>query len=102
MIRDGDIAIGFYLGMDYDENEQLPIYHALLLSVIEKAIQWRCKTISFGRTALEAKSRLGCQPETTTVWIRHRVPLLNLMVQQILKNVHHQEPPQRNPFKELA
>lgn len=102
MIRDGDIAIGFYLGMDYDENEQLPIYHALLLSVIEKAIQWRCKTISFGRTALEAKSRLGCKPETTTVWIRHRVPLLNLMVQQILKNVHHQEPPQRNPFKELA
>lgn len=102
LIRDGDTAIGFYLGMDYDENEQLPIYHALLLSVIDKAIQWRCKTISFGRTALEAKSRLGCKPETTTVWIRHRVPLLNMMVQQILKNVHHQEPPQRNPFKELA
>ncbi|MCH1495310.1 MAG: GNAT family N-acetyltransferase [Rubripirellula sp.] len=102
MIRDGDTAIGFYLGMDYEENAQLPIYHALLLSVIDKAIQWSCKTISFGRTALEAKSRLGCKPETTTVWIRHRVPLLNMMVQQILKNVHHQEPPQRNPFKELA
>ncbi|MGB7325624.1 MAG: GNAT family N-acetyltransferase [Rubripirellula sp.] len=102
VIRDGETAIGFYLGMDYEENATLPIYHRLLLAVIEQAIRWRCRRISFGRTALEAKSRLGCKPESTHVWVRHRVPLLNAFVQQILKTVSHDEPPERNPFKDAT
>lgn len=100
--RDGETAIGFYLGMDYEANARLPIYHALLLAVIEQAITWRCKRVSFGRTALEAKSRLGCQPEKTHIWVRHRVPMLNFLVQQLMKNATHEEPPQRNPFKDAT
>ncbi|EMI41515.1 GNAT family N-acetyltransferase [Rhodopirellula sp. SWK7] len=102
VVRDGETAIGFYLGMDYDANNDLPIYHRLLLAVVEQAITWRCKRISFGRTALDAKSRLGCQPVETHIWVRHRVPLVNVFVQQLLKNVSHEEPPQRNPFKDAA
>ncbi|WP_158222866.1 GNAT family N-acetyltransferase [Rhodopirellula sp. MGV] len=102
IIRDGETAIGFYLGMDYEANSRLPVYHALLLAVIEQAIRWRCKRISFGRTALDAKSRLGCKPEATHVWVRHRVPLLNFVVQQIMKTVNHDEPPERNPFKDAS
>lgn len=102
IIRDGETAVGFYLGMDYGANGRLPVYHALLLSVIEQAIRWRCKNISFGRTALDAKSRLGCKPENVQVWVRHRVPILNFFVQQILKNVNHDEPPERNPFKDAS
>lgn len=102
VIRDGETAIGFYLGMDYEANARLPVYHALLLAVIEQAIHWGSKSISFGRTALEAKSRLGCKPDTAHVWVRHRVPLVNFVVQQILKNVNHDEPPERNPFKDAT
>ena len=102
VIRDGETAIGFYLGMDYAANARLPVYHALLLSVVEQAIRWQCKNISFGRTALDAKSRLGCKPENVHVWVRHRVPVLNFVVQQILKNVNHDEPPERNPFKDAS
>ncbi|MCC9601903.1 GNAT family N-acetyltransferase [Stieleria sp. JC731] len=102
IIRDGETAIGFYLGMDYEANSRLPVYHALLLAVIEQAIRWQCKRISFGRTALDAKSRLGCKPEATHVWVRHRVPLLNFVVQQIMKTVNHDEPPERNPFKDAS
>ncbi|TWU47712.1 GNAT family N-acetyltransferase [Rubripirellula reticaptiva] len=102
VIRDGDTAVGFYLGMDYESNATLPVYHRLLLAVIEQAIRWRCRRISFGRTALDAKSRLGCKPEAAHVWVRHRVPLLNAFVQQILKTVSHDEPPERNPFKDAT
>ena len=102
IIRDGETAIGFYLGMDYDVNARLPVYHALLFAVIEQAITWRCKRVSFGRTALEAKSRLGCQPEKMHVWVRHRVPVINFLVQQLMKNATHEEPPQRNPFKDAT
>ncbi|MBM80496.1 MAG: GNAT family N-acetyltransferase [Planctomycetaceae bacterium] len=101
ILRDGDTAVGYYLGLDYDSNEKLPIYHRLLFLVIEQAIEWGCQRISFGRTALEAKSRLGCQPEQTFVWVRHRIPLLNAVVRQLLKAVPHAEPPERNPFKSV-
>lgn len=100
VVRDGDTAIGFYLGIDYEANAELPIYHRLLLAVVEQGIAWQCDRISFGRTALDAKSRLGCVPEETHVWARHRVPVLNVIVQQIMKNVHHAEPPDRNTFKQ--
>ncbi|MFP6762436.1 MAG: hypothetical protein VB858_02420, partial [Planctomycetaceae bacterium] len=62
-------------------------------------IDWNCHRISFGRTALDAKARLGCTPEPAFVWIRHRVPVLNLAIKQLLKAVPHAEPPPRNPFR---
>lgn len=99
VVRDGDTAVGYYLGVDYDANAELPVYHRLLFAVIEQAIAWKCRRVSFGRTALDAKARLGCQPEPTFVWIRHRVPVLNLAVRQLLRAVPHTEPPERNPFK---
>lgn len=99
VLKDGDLAVGYYLGLDYDVNERLPLYHRLLYAVIEQGIAWKCSGISFGRTALEPKARLGCRPVPTSVWIRHRVPIVNLLVRQLLKAVPHDEPPDRNPFK---
>ena len=99
VIRDGSTAIGYYIGIDYEANADAPIYHRLLFAVIEQAIRWRCERISFGRTALDAKARLGCVPEPMFVWIRHRVPVLNVFVRQLLRVVSHDEPPERNPFK---
>lgn len=100
VVRDAETAIGYYVGVDYEANARLPLYHRLLFAVIEQAIAWKCRQVSFGRTALDAKSRLGCHPEETAVWVRHRIPLLNFFVQQLLKNVTHDEPPERNPFKD--
>jgi predicted N-acyltransferase len=98
-IKDGDTAIGFYLGVDYQANDSSPIYLRLLYSVIEDALDMGCSRISFGRTALEPKARLGCVPEEMSVSIRHRVPLLNLLIQPLLDTIHHDEPPERSPFK---
>jgi predicted N-acyltransferase len=99
VIRDGQTAVGYYLGLDYEANAKLPVYHRLLYAVIEQSIRWGCSQISFGRTALDAKARLGCQPVPTFVWVRHRVPMLNLIVRQLLKVVPHDEPPERNPLR---
>ncbi len=102
VIRDGDTAVGYYLGVDYSVNADLPVYHRLLFAVIEQAIRWGCRRISFGRTALDAKARLGCVPEPTFVWVRHRVPILNVAVRQLLRAVPHTEPPDRSPFRSQA
>ncbi|MEO2037007.1 MAG: GNAT family N-acetyltransferase [Planctomycetaceae bacterium] len=100
VVRDRSAATGYYLGVDYDANAKVPVYHRLLFAVIEQAIRWRCDKISFGRTAIDAKARLGCQPEPTFVWSRHRIPMLNVAVKQLVRTVPHAEPPERNPFRE--
>ena len=99
-VRDADACIGYYLGLDYRVNADVPIYLRLLQAVIENAIQMQVRRVSFGRTALEPKARLGAQPVPMHVWIRHTAPVLNPLVRQLLKVVPHDEAPERSPFKD--
>jgi hypothetical protein len=68
--------------------------------VVGHAIDLGCKQLSLGRTALEPKARLGAHPDPMRIWIRHRIPMLNLIVRGLLHTIDdHEEPPERNPFK---
>jgi len=31
--------------------------------------------------------------------VRHRIPMLNVLVRALLHTISHDEPPERNPFK---
>ncbi len=98
-LRDGDTAIAYYIGFDRAAAEGLPLYLRLLHATIGDAIAWRCPRLSLGRTALEPKAALGAKPEPMSVWLRHRVPMLNWMLRGLLGAVPHAEAPERNPFK---
>lgn len=102
-IRDGETAIGYYIGFDRDAaDEGLPLYLQLLRATIADAIDWRCSRLSLGRTALEPKAALGAKPEAMAVWVRHRVPAFNWLLRGVLGAVPHAEAPERNPFKTAA
>ncbi|HUR57685.1 MAG TPA: GNAT family N-acetyltransferase [Opitutaceae bacterium] len=99
-VRDGDTAIGYYIGFDRAvAAEGLPIYLQLLHATIAHAIEWRCTRLSLGRTALEPKAGLGARPEPMSVWVRHRVPAFNWLLRGLLETVPHAEAPERSPFK---
>lgn len=99
-VRDGETAVGYYIGFDRTANADIPIYFRLLQSVIGHAIALGCKRLSLGRTALEPKARLGARPDPLRIWLRHRIPMLNLIVRGLLRTIDdHDEVPQRNPFK---
>lgn len=99
-VRDGDTAIGYYIGFDRTAAaEGVPIYLRLLHATIADAIAWRCTRLSLGRTALEPKAGLGAKPEPMAVWVRHRVPALNWLLRGLLEAVPHAEAPERSPFK---
>jgi hypothetical protein len=99
-IRDGEMALGYYIGFDREAAATgLPIYLRLLHATIADAIEWGCKGLSLGRTALEPKAALGAKPEQMSVWLRHRVPALNWIFRGLLGGVPHAEAPERNPFK---
>jgi predicted N-acyltransferase len=99
-VKDGETAVGYYIGFDRKANAGIPIYFRLLQAVVGHAIELGCKRLSLGRTALEPKARLGARPDPMRVWIRHRIPMLNLIVRGLLHTIDdHEEAPERNPFK---
>ncbi len=99
-VRDGETAVGYYVGFDRKANAEAPIYFRLLQEVVDHAIKLGCRRLSLGRTALEPKARLGARPAPLRIWIRHRIPMLNVLVRALLHTIsHHDEPPERNPFK---
>jgi hypothetical protein len=99
-VKDGDTAVGYYIGFDRKMNAEIPIYFRLLQAVIGHAISLGCTRLSLGRTALEPKARLGARRDPMRIWIRHRIPMLNLIVHGLLHTIDdHEEPPERNPFK---
>jgi hypothetical protein len=99
-VRDGETAVGYYIGFDRKTNADAPIYFRLLQAVVDDAIRFGSRSLSLGRTALEPKARLGARPDPFRIWIRHRIPLLNVLVRGLLHTIsHHDEPPERNPFK---
>lgn len=99
-LKDGDIGIGYYVGFDYAANDVAPVYFRLLQCVIADAIALGCRRLSLGRTALEPKARLGAKPVGLHVWMRHRMPLLNLVIRPLLAAIPHGEAPERNVLKE--
>lgn len=97
-LRDGETAIGYQIGFDRDAATKAPIYLRLLQATIDSAIQLGCRRLSLGRTALEPKARLGATAQPIEIWLRHRIPALNLLVKGLVGHVHHDEAPERNPF----
>ena len=53
----------YYIGFDYESNRIHNLYFNMLFFGVATAIDCRCKTLIMGRTALEAKARLGCEPK---------------------------------------
>lgn len=98
-VRDGETAVGYYIGFDRATNAEVPVYLRLLQAVVADAIGLGCRRLSLGRTALEPKARLGARPAPMRVWLRHRAPALNVAVRGLLRAVPHDEAPDRNPFK---
>ncbi len=101
-LQDGATAVAYHIGFDRAAAEQHPLYLRLLHASIEHAIALGAKELSFGRTALDPKARLGAKPQPMAVWLRHRQPVLNQLTLRLLGLVPHEEAPQRNPFKAAA
>jgi hypothetical protein len=100
-LKDGETAYGYHIGFDKADPAlaDLPIYLRLLHASVADACSLGCKRLSLGRTALEPKAKLGAKPEAISVWLRHRQPVMNVFVRNLLGMVHHDEAPERNPFK---
>jgi Acetyltransferase (GNAT) domain len=98
-LLDNETAVGYYIGYDKATNATAPIYLTLLGSCVDDAIEMGAKRMSIGRTALEPKAKMGCQPVALVCAVKHRLSALNPLLSAITRNVAHDDPPERSPFK---
>lgn len=103
-MRDGEGAIAYYIGFDRQlASAGVPLYLRLLQAVVEDAIAMRASCISFGRTALDPKARLGAAPRPIRCFVAHRIEPLNVAVRALIEAMPEPDlPPERNPFREAS
>ncbi|MBS0307884.1 MAG: GNAT family N-acetyltransferase [Proteobacteria bacterium] len=101
-LKDGDIGYGYHIGYDRTVAADVPLYLRLLHAAIADGLALGCRCLSLGRTALEPKAGLGARPEAISVWMRHRQPVMNLFVRNLLRVIPHEEAPERSPFKKAG
>lgn len=91
----------FYIGFDYERNSALQLYFNILFFAVEQAISLRKEKLILGRTALEAKARLGCKPRYLQTFLYIRNPVLRAWVtrQQGRFSAGEGEWESRHPFK---
>lgn len=91
----------FYIGFDYEKNRALNLYFNILNFSIEQAIKFKKEKLILGRTALDAKARLGCKPKylSTFVYVKNRFVRTGIL--SVQKNTSEQEGAweNRHPFK---
>lgn len=99
-VKDGETAFAYHIGFDRVAAESgVPVYLRLLHASLAQALAFGCRRVSFGRTALEPKARMGCRPDPTFVWARHRQPLFNQFLQPLMKLIDPDDAPEFTPFK---
>lgn len=93
----------FYIGFDYEKNREYNLYFNMLYFAIEKAIAYEKPKLILGRTALDAKARLGCKPAYLNTYLHIKNGIVRNRVIQAQKNTSDKEGTweARHPFRKM-
>jgi len=76
----------FYIGFDYQKNKEYNLYFNILFFAIGQAIHYRKPKLILGRTALDAKARLGCKPRYLSTFLYIKNSMVRKRIMQAQKN----------------
>ncbi|MBK7696086.1 MAG: hypothetical protein IPP06_11165 [Saprospiraceae bacterium] len=100
-IIDGEVFQAHFIGYERSYNNNLELYHNILLRLLQTAINVKAKEINFARTALEIKSSVGAEPHDLFCYIAHKSKIINSVVPHILEFLKPKDDwIQRRPFKD--
>ncbi|HNB81055.1 MAG TPA: GNAT family N-acetyltransferase [Chitinophagaceae bacterium] len=91
-----------YIGFDYSLNHTFHLYFNILFQCLENTMALGCCTLILGRTALEAKAIMGCEPDYRYSFYRLRNPVVQRFYLMVSSYFHEQQGEhwkERHPFK---
>jgi hypothetical protein len=92
----------FYIGFDYNLNNKLQLYFNILFHALECSLQQKQRHLIMGRTALEAKAILGCQPHYMHNFFRVQNRIIRWAMNTLsgrFSATHGENWQNRHPFK---
>lgn len=91
-----------YIGFDYSLNQSHHLYFNILFHCLDNALSLGCKKLILGRTALEAKAIMGCEPDYRFSYYKLRNVVVNWFYQMVSSYFREQQGEKwkdRHPFK---
>jgi hypothetical protein len=91
-----------YIGFDYAFNQSHSLYFNILFHCLDSAIEVGSKKLILGRTALEAKAILGCEPDYRNSYYKLRNVIVNWfykLVASYFREAQGEKWKDRHPFK---
>ncbi len=91
-----------YIGFDYSLNQKYSLYFNILFHCVECAIANKCDKLLLGRTALEAKAIVGCEPDYLYTFYKLKSRFINEIVKNITRRFENKLGDgweNRHPFK---
>lgn len=91
-----------YIGFDYALNQSHSMYFNILFHCLEQSILSRSRKLVLGRTALEAKAIIGCEPEYQYSFYKLRHVVVNWFYKKVSAGFREQigeKWKDRHPFK---
>jgi hypothetical protein len=89
-----------FIGIDYSENENLPLYQRILYDHIADGIKSNYQEVFLGRTAAEMKSTVGAVAHDLVCYIRHPNVLSNQVIRPFVSYLQPSPWTPRSPFKD--
>lgn len=90
-----------FIGMNYEVNEIIPLYHRILFEFVSDSILLKHKVVYLGRTATEIKTTIGAEPIVMYNYIRLGKAWYMFMAPKVLHRFGAKPYIVRKPFKEL-
>ena len=97
----GDMLDAQYVGLDYARNQEHMIYQRMLMDLLEFALANDLRRVNYGRTAEQAKSNFGAEPQGTRIYVKHRNVLANKLIGPFVRSVKPGAFELRSPFKKV-
>lgn len=72
-------------GFNRQKNREYDLFYNMLLFIVKKAINMKCKIVDFGQTAEDTKKKIGCIEEKKYLYAHHS----NILINTILKRLLH-------------
>ncbi len=91
-----------YIGFDYAYNQSHSLYFNILFHCLESSIKHGSQKLILGRTALEAKAILGCQPDYRFSYYKLRNVVVNWFYKRVasyFREAQGEKWKDRHPFK---
>ena len=89
LLPNGDELVFEFVGLDYDCNEIIPVYHRMLYEIVKYGIENGFKTIDFGQTADDTKLKLGCRYVPLYAALHHSNPLVNTVCKMLAPKLEY-------------